>query len=76
MVLRSRAPEQGEAEITTPVPYSGASIEIGFNPLFLVDVLKALEPGNVLIELKESNRPGLVRSGADFLYVIMPVSLA
>ncbi|MEO0716450.1 MAG: hypothetical protein AAFY58_05615 [Planctomycetota bacterium] len=29
----------------------------------------------VLMELKASNKPGLIRSGADFTYVVMPVSL-
>jgi DNA polymerase III sliding clamp (beta) subunit (PCNA family) len=30
----------------------------------------------VILELKAPNKPGLIRSGADFVYVVMPVNLA
>jgi DNA polymerase-3 subunit beta len=75
MVLSSRSPEQGEATITLPISYAGGELEIGFNPHFLIEVLRALDEEKVVFELKEANRPGIVRCGTDFLYVVMPVSL-
>jgi hypothetical protein len=29
----------------------------------------------VILELKAGNKPGLIRSGQDFVYVVMPVNL-
>jgi hypothetical protein len=29
----------------------------------------------VIVELKAPNKPGLIKSGGDFLYVVMPVNL-
>jgi hypothetical protein len=29
----------------------------------------------VILELKAPNKPGVVKSGSDFLYVVMPVNL-
>ena len=53
----------------------GESIEIGFNPGFITDVLKVVDGADVMIELKAPNKPGVIRTGNDFTYVIMPVNL-
>lgn len=74
--LSSRAPEMGEAEVDVPVDeYAGDPIEIGFNPNFITDALKVMGDSSIVIELKAPNKPGLIRSGNDFLYVVMPVNL-
>ncbi|TVQ32749.1 MAG: DNA polymerase III subunit beta [Phycisphaeraceae bacterium] len=74
--LSSRAPEMGEAEIDVDVSsYDGEDIEIGFNPNFITDALKIIDEPQVIMELKASNKPGLIKSGTEFTYVVMPVSL-
>jgi DNA polymerase III subunit beta len=74
--LSSRAPEMGEAEINVDVSsYEGGDIEIGFNPGFITDALKVIQDPEVIMELKAPNKPGLMRSGTDFVYVVMPVNL-
>lgn len=74
--LSSRAPEMGEAQITVDLSkYEGDDIEIGFNPLFLTDALKVVSETEVIFELKAPNKPGVVKAGADFVYVVMPVNL-
>ncbi len=74
--LSSRAPELGEAEIDIDVAdFDGDDIEIGFNPSFILDALKIVEEEQITLELKAPNRPGVMKSGPDFLYVVMPVSL-
>jgi len=74
--LASRAPEMGESTINVDLPsYDGDDIEIGFNPQFIADALKVIGEPEVTFELKAPNRPGLIRSGDDFLYVVMPVNL-
>jgi len=74
--ISSRAPEMGEAKIDLPVEYSGEAIDIGFNPLYLMDALKVADQENVTFELKTPNKPGLLKSGPGFLYVVMPVNLS
>jgi DNA polymerase-3 subunit beta len=74
--LTSRAPEMGEATVRVNLAdYQGDDLEIGFNPSFIVDALKVLEDNQVIMELKGPGKPGLIRSGSDFVYVVMPVSL-
>jgi len=76
LCLSSRAPEEGEARITKPIRYSGEAIDIGFNPSFLIEVLRVVHVDTVTFEMKEPNRPGVLKIGDDFLYVIMPVNLS
>ena len=73
--LTSRSAESGEAEITFPCKYEGADVEIGFNPTFLTEALRVVDTDEISLELTAPNRPGLVKGGQNFLYVIMPVNL-
>jgi DNA polymerase-3 subunit beta len=75
LVLTSRSPESGEATVNFPCKFEGADIEIGFNPSFLTDALKVVDGDEISLELTAPNRPGLLKGGANFLYVIMPVNL-
>ncbi|MCA9292395.1 MAG: DNA polymerase III subunit beta [Phycisphaerales bacterium] len=74
--LTSRAPEMGEAEVQVDLKgYDGDDIEIGFNPAFITDALKVVQGDQVIFEMKAPNKPGLMKSGNDFVYVVMPVNL-
>jgi DNA polymerase-3 subunit beta len=73
--LTSRSPESGEAEVNFACKYEGSDVEIGFNPNFLTDALRVVDTDEIALELTAPNRPGLLRGGPDFLYVIMPVNL-
>ena len=76
LTLRSRAPEMGEAEINIDLAeFTGEEIEIGFNPAYLLDALKVVDDNQVQLEFKAPNKPGVLRTGPNFLYVIMPVNL-
>lgn len=76
LTLSSRAPELGEAEIHVPVPdFTGEAIDIGFNPYYLLDALKVIPTEQVQLDMKASNKPGVLRTGNNFLYVVMPVNL-
>lgn len=66
----------GEAEITVELAeYKGEDISLGFNPSFITDALKVIDDPRVSIELKGSNKPGVIKVGSEFLYVVMPVNL-
>ncbi len=75
--VASRANEMGEATIMVDLMgYEGEPIDISFNPNFLSDALKVLPGSDVVMELKASSKPGVIRSGTEFTYVVMPVGLS
>ncbi|MDY0354816.1 MAG: DNA polymerase III subunit beta [Sedimentisphaerales bacterium] len=75
LVFSGSSPEAGAAEVSMPIEYGGEAIDIGFNPQFLLDVLKIIREPEFELELGQSDRPGLIKSGAEFLYVLMPINL-
>lgn len=75
LTLSSRNPEAGEATINFSCRFEGPDIEIGFNPLFLTEALKVVNTDEVSFEMLAPNRPGLLKAGPNFQYVIMPVNL-
>ncbi|MDP7008113.1 MAG: DNA polymerase III subunit beta [Phycisphaerales bacterium] len=76
LTITSRAPETGEAEVEVPTSgFSGEKLEIGFNPVYIIDALKVISEDEILMELKQSSKPGLIKSGNNFTYVVMPVNL-
>ena len=75
IVFTSRAPETGDAQIDMAVDYDADPMEIGFNPQFLIDVFRVLKADTFELHLGQSDRPGLIKSGNNFLYIVMPVNL-
>ena len=75
VVLSSRAPEAGEAEVTCPATFEGTAMDMAFNPAFLIDALRVIDTDEITFEMNAPLKPAVIRSGADFLYVVMPVEL-
>jgi len=75
LVFSASAPEMGDARIDMAVEYKGEPVSIGFNPQFLTDVLRVINSEQFELELGAHDRPGVLKSGKDFLYVLMPINL-
>ena len=75
VTLTSRAPETGEAEVTMDVAFEGDAMDLAFNPVFLTDALKVMTAGETTLEFSAPNKPAVLKCGAEFLYVVMPVDL-
>lgn len=70
-------PEHEEAEEEIAVEYSGAELEIGFNVVYLLEVLGIIRADKVRIELSSPDRSCLITGvGEDSRkYVVMPMRL-
>jgi len=76
LVFSGKAPETGDAEVDVAVEYGGEPVEIGFNPQFLADCLRVIHEPQFELELGQPDTPGVIKAGANFLYVLMPISLS
>lgn len=76
VMVSAETPEIGEAEISIDADYNGAEMEVGLNPDFLLDALKAVGKGTVKFAFKDPNTAAIMRTGKDYLYVLMPVRLS
>lgn len=75
LCISSRTPEAGDAEVTMAIRYQGKPVKIGFNPQYLLELLRVVDEPEVVMEFEDGSKPGLVRSGKDFQYVLMPVTV-
>jgi DNA polymerase-3 subunit beta len=73
--LTSSTPETGDAEINMEVDFEGEEMKLGFNPQYLLEMLRVVDEEKVVFEFTDSKKPGVLRSGKSFLYVIMPVQV-
>ena len=75
--ISASSQELGEAEEVLEVDYSGDEMVIGFNSRYLLDALAALDQDRVVLDLKDPQSPGVVKSVEDegYLCVIMPMRI-
>jgi DNA polymerase-3 subunit beta len=75
--LSASSQELGEAEEVLGVEYAGEEIVIGFNSRYLLDAVSAIERDQVVLDLKDAQSPGVIKSIEDegYLCVIMPMRI-
>jgi DNA polymerase-3 subunit beta len=74
MVVSKSTPDIGESREEVPVDYQGREIMIGFNPNYLIDVLKNLEEEKLNFELTDGEKPGVIRVDG-YIYIVLPMRL-
>lgn len=77
MVVTTNTPDVGDVHDEVGVQYDGKEMEIGFNPHFLLDILKVVDTEEVKLQFKDPLSPGVLKlvGNEDLLYVIMPIKL-
>jgi DNA polymerase III subunit beta len=75
LVLSKSTPDVGESREEVAMEYSGKEILIGFNPNFLIDVLKNLDAETVELEISGSEKPGVIRNDG-YIYIVLPMRLS
>ncbi len=76
MIITKNAPELGEAREELEVDYKGGELAIGFNPSFLIDVLKNVGGDSVRFGFIDPEKPAVIKSGEDYTYIVLPMQVA
>ena len=74
MNISKSTPDIGEAKEEISVDYKGEALSIGFNPNYLIDVLKSIKEPELNIELTGQGSPGVIKKEG-YLYVVLPMQL-
>lgn len=76
LTISARVQDVGEAKVQLPIPYEEGSERMGFNPGFLLDALKVMDPQReVRFEFTSSKTPCRLTDGDDYVYVVAPLSV-
>ena len=76
MVVSGHAPDMGDAVDEIEADYSGEAFSIGFNPAYLIDVLRLPVWEDIVIEFTEQGKPALFKVTEDYTYVVMPMQIS
>lgn len=75
LTLEAQGAATGRSKVEMSLEYEGAKIDVNFDPQFMIDLLKVLEPDDPLtLEISDSTRPAMFRSGPNYQYLVMPLS--
>jgi DNA polymerase-3 subunit beta len=74
LVISKSTPDIGESREELGVEYKGKEMVIGFNPNYLIDVLKNLGDERVEFEVTDSEKPGVIRTNG-YVYIVLPMRL-
>ena len=74
MVISKSTPDVGESREELDIEYQGKELMVGFNPHYLIDVLKNLKQESLDLELTDADKPGVIRT-EDYLYLVLPMRL-
>lgn len=75
MTLASRAAEIGESKVELPISYEGAPLVITFDPKYVAEFLRVLEPEQpIRLELTDSESAAVFRTEDGYIYIVMPLS--
>jgi DNA polymerase-3 subunit beta len=75
VIVSKSTPDIGESREELAAHYNGTQICIGFNPSYLLDVLKNIDIDTVALELLGPDKPGVIRLGDEYTYVVLPMQL-
>lgn len=75
MILSKSTPYLGEAQVDLEVDYKGKDLTAGFNPDYLIDLLKNIDEETINLELVDSEKPGVIRIADQYTYVVLPMQL-
>ncbi len=74
LTLQARGADVGRSQVEMPLDYEGKPVEISFDPKFVTDMLRVLDPAtNLSLELVDGNAPALFRCEPNYLYVVVPL---
>jgi DNA polymerase-3 subunit beta len=73
--LSSQAADVGKSHVDLPITYDGKPVEITFDPRYLIDALKTLDPDKpITAELIDHKNAAVFKTDDQYTYVVMPLT--
>lgn len=75
LTLESQATDVGTSKIELPIAYDGEALAIKFDPRFIAEFLRVLDPEqNVTLKLIDAESAAVFQTADQYTYVVMPLS--
>ncbi|MEW6075055.1 MAG: DNA polymerase III subunit beta [Candidatus Omnitrophota bacterium] len=74
LVVSKSTPDVGESREELAINYAGKEMVVGFNPNYLIDILKNTAEETIELEITGSESPGVIRNKG-YVYIVLPMRL-
>lgn len=74
LVVSKSTPDVGESREELAINYAGKEMVVGFNPNYLIDILKNTTEDTIELEITGSESPGVMRNKG-YVYIVLPMRL-
>ena len=75
LTLTSMGQDIGSSKIDLPISYDGEKIVVTFDPRYMQEFLRVLDPaGPVTLQMNDGNSAAVFQADDNYTYVIMPLS--
>lgn len=77
LVITTTNPDLGESKEDMVIDYQGDSIELAFNPRYIIETLSVIETEKIVVNILDKERPCIIEGENDntYLSVIMPMRI-
>ena len=73
--LVSQSADVGSSHVELPIAYDGKTVEITFDPRYLIDALKTLDDAHAITaELIDAKNAAVFKTDDHYTYVVMPLT--
>jgi DNA polymerase III subunit beta len=75
LTLEAQGSTTGHSKVEMKLDgYDGPKIDIFFDPMYITDMLRVMDPAEVLqLDLVDGQKPAVFRCGPDYLYLVVPL---
>lgn len=74
IIIYKQSPDMGEARDEIDIEHNGGNLTVGFNPSYIIDVLKSLSDDEIELEINGPDKPAVIRKEG-YTYVVLPMQL-
>mgnify|MGYP001571071769 CR=1 FL=1 len=74
LVISKSTPDVGESREELVSEYLGKELVVGFNPTYIIDVLKNLQEEIINFEVTDAEKPGVIRNNG-YVYIVLPMRI-
>jgi DNA polymerase III subunit beta len=75
MIVSKVTPNIGEVKEEIDTDYKSHEISVGFNPNYLIDVLKVIPKDDLEVEVFGNDKPAVIRIEDWYVYLVLPMQL-
>jgi len=75
MAVSKNTQYTGEVREELGVLYKGKNVSVGFNPNYIIEALKNIDEKQIGLELGDTDKPGVIRLGNEYVYVVLPMQV-